>query len=369
MKPSWKLYKSELKEPTPAADRHNRSTKRLEMTGYWRMEAAKTKPDYPVAIWTDEARADDATIFQIGRKVLNTAANESEWDNFVQGGWLDCVAVEKADWDRAMETGFWPDGKPARQMSAEERLGIDVTSGHNQAPVEETLAEQIASMTAAAKTLKDKGVKTKEDADAATVLLERLRLLLKKAEDERVREKEPHLEAGRAVDAKWQTIRTPGIDAGKSLADARDLWLREEQRKLDEIARQETERRREEARRQAEEEANKRAQEAEERRKALAEQADAMGMEAQEEPEPEPEPVVEEVYVPEVKAETVRVGGAFSRSVSAKTKKVAVVKDAAALVGYLLEQKDADLQEYLAKRAEQARRAKVTLPGVEIKEV
>lgn len=67
--------------------------------------------------------------------------------------------------------------------------------------------------------------------------LETLKADIKKAvadaEKARKAEKEPHLEAGRAVDAKWKPLTDKGTLAAKTAADALTPWLRKVQAEKD----------------------------------------------------------------------------------------------------------------------------------------
>jgi hypothetical protein len=350
--PNWNLWQSERKTPTPEDRRLDRPTDPLLMTGYWRIERAKTRHDTPVLIWTEAGQ--EHTIYQRGATVWNTLGHADKWQDFLDKDWLHCVAVTKADWSQALETGFWPDGKPAKMMSQEEKLGISTEPGDNQGPVEELLSEQIAE-------LADKASKTavidQPSADTATGILDRLRLLLQKAEAKRVEEKEPFLEGGRQVDAKWKGVRQPGLDAGEALDKRRRAWLRQEQARLDAIAAEETRKAQEAARaeqeRIAEEENAKRAAEAEEKGEAP--------------PEPvQPEDV--QVAVPEVAAERATAGSAYGRNSGLRRVKVAKITDIRVFAGYLVDSQDVDMMACLRKRADAAARAKIALPGLTLED-
>lgn len=327
----YTLYKSERDDPTPEADRANVRMEFINkhgdaapamMSGFWRIVGAKTKADYPVAIYTQEG----ITVFAIGgqRRLLNTRDNATEWSEFTQSGWLKSIAVVREDWAVACDTGFWLDGKPARLMSKDEKLGIGTEQGGgNDAPVEETLADQIATLAEKASAAE---VTDQASADAATGILDRLRRLLELAEAERVKEKEPHLRAGQEVDDRWKKVRGPGLTAGEALKGKRTAWLKAEQVRLNAEA--------EAARIQAEKEAK------------------AKG----EEP-----PVVE--------PKRATAGTSYGRQSGLKKVKVAKIVDLPMLVNALVfagNGPDADAEAYFQSRADKALRAGITLPGVEI---
>ena len=343
MTDQFSLWRAERETPTPEERRLDRPTDPKLMGGYWRVIRAKTRHDTPVMVWTKDGEG--ASIFQRNATRYDTENNADKWQEFIDKDWLKCIAVTKAEWASAIETGFWSDGKPARQMSTDEKLGIDTQSGSNDAPIIESLADQIA-------TLADKAEKAKvtdqASADAATGILDRLRALLQKAEAERVAEKEPFLQGGRDVDAKWKVVREPGLTAGEALEARRKAWLRAEQAKLDAEAAAERKRL---------------ADIADAERKKLAEEAAAKGEEA---PPPEvvPEPVVE--------TKRATAGTTYGRASGLRKTKVAKIVNLAMLVNYLLfregEQPDADALAYFQKRADGAARGGAPLPGVKIEE-
>jgi hypothetical protein len=397
MTPSYLLWKSEQATPTPPDRRADRPTEPHLLSGFWRIQAAKTKPDYPVAIWTEEGQS--ATIFQIGRKIMNTVEHAIEWDEFAAGSWLDCVAVTKADWSQALETKFWGDGKPSTRMTDEERLGIDIKPGDNNAPIEEALADQIAAAVEKAKATPEPT--TQAEADAATGVVAKLRKLWKLADEARVVEKRPHDEAAAAVQTKWLAIMDPAKDEGAALDARRKAFLKKEQQRLDDIAAEENRKRQEEARRaqQAErerlqKEADERAAIEREQRRIAAEkaaeeariaqeaaaadaskkaEADRLAAEAEAAEKAAAEEVVAEVVeVAEVAVETVTAerataGTAYGRNSGLKKVKRGKIVDMAAFLAANVD--NAEIKELAQKIANRLAKAGVTLPGMEITEV
>lgn len=367
--------------------------------GYWRIMGAKTKHDVPIAIWREPGT--DHIVMQWDAQQPATIAEDSERFLKFRSTWFNsCAAVTKAEWDQALVTGLWPDGKPSREMSEEEKLGIDVKPGDNNAPVEETLAEQIAAQVAKAEAMAEP--KTQAEADAATGVVDKLRKLWKLADEARVVEKRPHDEAAAAVQSKWLAIMNPAKDAGAALDERRKMFLKKEQQRLNDIAAEENRKRQEEARRkqQAERERLQReadaraAEEAERRREAAAKaaeeariaeeaaaadaskraEADRLAAEAKAAEEAAAVTVVaEEVKVPEIAVETVEAerataGTAFGRNSGLKKTKVAVIVDIRALAEHFIHGADTDFTDYMQKRAQAALRGKVALPGVEAKD-
>lgn len=309
MSKDWQYWRAELK--APGSQPRNEVEQRV--AGYWRADGAKSKPSWPVAVWYDE----DGTPHH---KVGNSQKDGE--DLFLQfmseATWLRCVAVPHIDYLVAMETGLWPsDGKHARHMDEAERHGIDITPGDNAAPVEEALDDQIASL--ASKIDKTPEPASQEQANALSGLLDKMRTLLRLAEAERVKEKEPHKTAAENVDAKWRIIKTPGERAGIAGEARRKAFLKKEQARLNERIRAENEKRAAEA-------------------------------------------------LPPAEAARAAAGAAFGRVTGLKKVRVVDVVDFHVLGNHLIDGGDEDMQAYLMDRAKKATRAKVTLPGVTTKE-
>lgn len=337
------MWRTERETLTPEERRLDRPTDPKLMGGYWRVLRAKTRHDTPIMIWTKDG--EDATIFQRHTQRLDTVNNADQWQSFIDKDWLKCVPVTKAEWAQAIETGFWIDGKPSRPMSNDEKLGIATEpSGGNDAPAEELLGDQIASLAekAAAAQVTDQA-----SADAATGILDRLRALLQKAEDARKTEKEPHWLAGKAVDEKWKGVMTPGTTASETLEARRKAWLKAEQKRLDAEAAAE--------------------------RKRLADEAEARRIQAEKDAKAkgEPAPVIEPEPEPVVETKRATAGTAYGRQSGLKKTKVATITDLPMLVNSLVfagEGPDADCLAYFQSRADKAMRASITLPGVTITE-
>lgn len=367
---SYELYKAELAEPTPA---DKRSDVRMDfinshpndaaehLSGFWRIVGSKMKADYPVAIYTQEGH----TVFAIGAEKRPMVADDTTpiesredkkspadlWFDFTTGGWLKCLAVTRKDWDIACDTKFWPDGKPARLMSQEEKLGISTEqSGGNAAPVEETLADQIEAL--ADKLNEVAEPTTQEQADALTGDLDRMRALLKRADTERETEYRPHKKAADAVSQKWADIMKPGQDAGTSAEAKRKAYLKKVQAALDAAA---------------EAERKRLAKEAEDKRKA----AEAAAQEAAAKGE-EPPPVVEPEPVPVVEAKRASAGTSFGRQSGLKRVKVGKIVNLQQMIAAMLfddsKEPDADLMAYLQERANKAAKGGFPLPGTRIDE-
>lgn len=336
----YAYWRQELKTPGQSRDTADTPT-----DGFYRAKAAKTKPDYGVAIW----RAPEGEVIQIGNRQIT--GDSSDGHDFRDGAWQHCEAVTKEVYDAAMETGFWPDGKNARKMSDEERMGIDISAGDNAAPIEESLADQIATL--AEKIDGTVEPTTQDQANTLSGLLDKMRALLKLAEAQRVTEKEPFLQGSRDVDAKWKAIGEPGGNAYRAGEERRKAFLKKEQARLDAIAAEE--RRKQQAIIDAE---NERIRQENEKRAAEAAEAG----------EPEPAPVMPEISAPAVEAQRATAGSTFGRSSGLRKVTVVDTVDVAVLTKHFIDSADEDFATYLNTRAAKAVRAKVKLPGVTTKE-
>lgn len=358
---SWLLWKSELKTPTPEDRRQDRPTDPHEMTGFWRIEGARTKPVWPVAIWTEEGQ--EATIFQIGMKIMNTVKHNDQWFDFTQGSWLKCVAVTKAQWSEALETGRWFDGRIAREQTAEEKADIipstPASEGGNQAvdengePVDE-FYEQIRTKLAAAAEKADKlgPITTLESANAAAEIVETIATVGKLGEAQRKKEKQPHDDAAAAVQAKWVPILGPASELSTKLKRLIQKFKDDEEARLRREAEQ---RRREEEQRIRDEEAKRIAAEAEQAGEELSESAIAQMAE---------ESAAEQIAATPEPETRVRVGTATGRGVTVAKRKVGVITDPVAFFAAVKD--DADIKEALQKKANALARAGTALAGMKV---
>lgn len=379
MPDSWSVWRAELDHPTPEERRLDRPTEPSQINGYWRVPGARTKHDIPVLIWTKAGAT--ATIFQIGnRRPRNTTEDAEAWERFVSGMWLSCNAVPKADWDHALKEGRWPDGKPAKEMDVDEKLGVEVARGTgdgNEPTVEESLETQIKALST--KIMSVAEPTTQEEADALSELLVKLKRLLDLAEAERVKEKEPFLQGGRDVDAKWQAIGRPGGDAYREGTARKKSFLKKEQDRREAEARAENKRRREEAEAAAKAERERIAEETRQRLAAeaakeaaeqgipssevisedeIAQRADEAAAEAV------PAPVIEEVQ-----PERPTSGPAYGRQTGLKKVKKGKIEDGPLFLAKLWENGNEDLKALAQKLANRAAKAGIKVDGMVVEEV
>lgn len=370
MAPSYTLWRFELKAPTAEDRRADRATDPQAMSGFWRIHSARTKPDWPVAIWTDDGQ--ENTVFQIGRKVMRTDTHAKEWDDFVSSTWLKCTAVTQADWDAALTSGQWGDGKPSREPTAAERADIIPTTPAEQggnAPVDENgdpvdefwlqIKQGLESGIAQVETLGP--ITTLEIANKGAAIVERMRALGTEGEAKRKAEKKPHDDAAAAVQAKWKPVLEPASAAIQSLVAAIDKFKRAEEARL---KREAEEAARKERERIAKIEADRIAAEEAER----AKQAEQMGMEHQAMSEDEiaaeaAASAAEQVAAAPQVSTTVRVGTAHGRGVSKATVWGGKIVDVDVFFQAVKEYPD--VQGALQKVADRLGRAKAIVPGYE----
>lgn len=378
MADQYTQWRAELRSPLPEADRLNRPTDPKIIGGFWRIEGARTKFDEPLLIVTDPDPAinpDGLTAFQFGSdQPINTAAHAASIENFLVGRWFSAVAVRKADWDLALETGRWPDQKPSRDMGTEERLDVDLGGGGNAAPIEESLADQIAAL---AEVIEKQGEpKDQAAADKLAGDLDRVRALTGKAEAERKIEKAPILQAGKDIDAKWNGVAAPGEAAYIKGEAWKKAFLRKETARLAEIARQENLRRVAEANAAREaieaETAARLKREAEERAAELAANGEDASAEVPTDDEiaaRAAEVAAEQVApVEEVQAERATAGSAYGRKTGLRKVKRGKITDAKAFAGALIDMKHGNVLELLQQLADRAAKAGMPQVGMEIVE-
>ncbi len=286
--------------------------------GFFRKRLSRGGAYVPVAIWEHEG--------QIVALVDGKQADANEiWTYVCQH------PISEQHYHARMETGKWHDESDAVAASLAPK-----PAGHNGPPQDEVeiLKGQIDAASAGA----DGFAEIKDDGEAAKAqsLRSRLLELSGSADKKREAEKKPHLEAGKAIDAKWQ----PLVKAAKAAADKiRDALSAHETRKARAAA---------ETQRKADEAARKVAEEA-----AAKAPKDAPAPVAPPAPSPAPEPVT-------------AIRGAYGRAAAVKIVKIATVTDQDAAYGYL--KADKELSALISKLAQKAVDAGYTVPGTEVTE-
>jgi hypothetical protein len=193
--------------------------------GYYRTRRAKGEAFEPVAIYYP----DDSNTLVALRGTREVDPNEI---------WTFCCKnpVEYQAYIDARAGKGWPDddAEVAAQVAPP-------APGDNSAVVDEaeTIKDQIESALAGVK----KYETIADDATAAKALSLRNRLneLSNQADKIRTKQKEPHLEAGRAVDAKWQPLVKSSKAGADKVRDAMGAWETEKLRRQREEERQRAE--------------------------------------------------------------------------------------------------------------------------------
>jgi len=278
--------------------------------GFYRKRTVRGGPFVPVAIWDE-----------LGQMVAlvdgKQADAEAIWSYVCQH-----PVTEEAYRER-VATGKWhdEDGGIADSLTPP-------SAGHNEPPQDDAdvLATQIEAASANAKAYET----IADDATAAKAQSARARLneLSGIADKRRDALKRPHLEAGKAIDARWQ----PLVKAAKAAADAIARALSAHETRKARAA--------EEARRATE-------------RAAQEAQQKAVGV---------PQPVV----VPAAPEPVATIRGAYGRAAAVKVVRVAKVEDYAIAVTYFLG--NTEFRAMIDKLAQKAVDAGIAVPGVIVTE-
>lgn len=135
------------------------------------------------------------------------------------------------------ETGVWPEDAAPEEPEAD-------ASAPEQTPDEALAAELAKQQKAAREWLTKLGHKpaTQEEADKAANFGTEFGAIETKAEKARKAEKEPHLEAGRKIDAKWNAIKDPAAVAKTWAKGLSGDFIKAEDARRKEAARIENER-------------------------------------------------------------------------------------------------------------------------------
>lgn len=230
--------------------------------GFYRRRLVRGGPFVPVAIWHDG----DKMVALVDGKPADPV---DIWT------WVCQAPITEQAYHRAMGGGGWADEPRAPDAPA---------SGNMPSDPHEALTVEWQGEKEVGEEILSKPITTQEQANQAAVYAKRVAGVAKKAADHHKVEKQPHLDAGRAVDDKWRDLKEEPADMGKRVKRHMDAFLIEEQRK--ERERQEAARREEERlRREAEEAARQAAQADDDATKAEAErlqrEADAKAKEAE----------------------------------------------------------------------------------------
>lgn len=338
----WAYWREELANPGC----NPRDTDR-DICGYYRMRGAATKPDYPVGVYPDD---DNRIVIKISRK--NPVAEDSEegWD-FRCSGFMDCAAVEYEEYMAALDGGQWNDGKAARKP--------DSMIGHNSGDTDpfDALKIEYLGEKETAEAFMKAPIKTQAEADKVAIWADRLRKIKSKAEALHRIEKQPHLDAGRAVDDKWRDLKEEPADVVKRLQFHAKPFF-DEQKRIEE-----------ERQRRAREEADRIRREAEDvaarARAASKEQTDVQREAAKQ----AAEEAAARAREAEREAEARKVtAGRTGARMGIRTEKVGVVTDYGKAAACLVAMKHPDMLATIDTLAKRAGKAKMPFDGMEIRD-
>lgn len=301
--------------------------------GYFRVRG-KDQQWEPVAIWNQDGAW---LAYRAGREVRDV---EALWTFACRN------PITVAAYDKAMAgEGF--DDEPTRAP------GIGDNSGDID-PFEALRIEYLGEKEQAEEFMK-LPVKTQAQADKVAIWAKRLTSIKSKAEGLHKVEKQPHLEAGRAVDVKWRELKEDPDELAKRLKSHIKPFLQEQIRAEEERQRQA----REEAdriRRQAEEEARK------------AREADHQSDKAHAEAAERQRQLEDQARAAEQEAEARRVSaGRTGARVSMRAVKVGVVTDYAKAAAALVAMNHKVIMETIDTLAQRAATAGMPFDGMEIR--
>jgi hypothetical protein len=204
----WAWYQAALKNPS-AVGKTLPVHENDPQQGYYRVKN-RDKGFDPVAIYYPEG-SDELVAYRNGREVRP----DEIWT------WACRSPVSYDAYTAAVDGKGWPDED---KVVAAQVKPPEPTIGDNSAVVDEadTLKDQIEAALAGMKAYE----KVEDDATAAKALSLRNRLneLSGQADKIRVKLKEPHLEAGKAVDAKFQPLVKSAKAGADKVRDAIGAW-------------------------------------------------------------------------------------------------------------------------------------------------
>jgi hypothetical protein len=303
--------------------------------GFYRSRQFQNGPLVGVAIWRE---GDQTIVVRAG----NLVKGEDVWPNCARS------PITETYYRTWMQSGVWPDEHvlppsdgPGMARRGQARLGrarqgAVWPENEPRDPGEfETLADQIESAKAGVAEYTE--IADDDTARRAQSLRARLNELSRTADNRRQILKKPHLEAGQAVDHKWQPLVKDAKDGAETLASRLSAYATRQARAV------------EEARRIAEAEQKRAENEARRARES--------GQESREEPPASP---------PELPRVATTIRGAYGRAASVRLVRVAIIRDIDEAFQYF--RKDELVIEAILLAAQRQVNAGVTPPGIEVEE-
>jgi hypothetical protein len=304
--------------------------------GYYRVRR-KGAPWEPVAIFIPDD-SEQMVAYRNNREVQD-----------INALWIWCCRnpIEYEAYQKAVDTGVWDDEPVAAP-------GIGDNSGEAD-PFDALNIEYLGEKELAEEFMRSK-VTTQAQADKVAIWAKRLTAIKSKAEGLHKVEKQPHLDAGRAVDDKWRDLKSEPDELAKKLKAHIKPFLQEQIRQEEE--RQRKAREEADAARRAAQEAAKKAaesdQQSEQDRAAAIAEADrqaAIARDAEQEAE----------------ARKVNAGRTGAR-VSMRIEKVGFVTDYAKAAAALVAMRHPDMIAEIDRLAKAAAKKSFPFDGMEIRE-
>lgn len=329
----WQWYFGALKDPTKIGSADLPIHANEYQLGYYRTRSKGGQWE-PVGIYPDENGVDVG--LRNGRQVHDIQ------ELFL---WSCRYPISYEAYVKAIEGGGFDDEPPAP---------IGDNSGEMD-PFEALRTEYLGEKELAEEFMKHK-VTTQAQADKVAIWAKRLTAIKTKAEGLHKVEKQPHLDAGRAVDDKWRELKTEPDELAKQLKAHIKLFLQEQIRAEDERqrkAREEAERFRaaaeEKARRAAADTGN-----TDDEKAATLAEAEIMARRAAE---------------AEAASEARKVNaGRTGARVSMRVEKIGVVNDYPKAATALVAMKHKDIISVIDQLAQRAAKAGMPFDGMEIRE-
>lgn len=290
-------------------------------SGFYKRRISRKGPFVPVAIWRDG----EEWVALVDGKPTDA---EALWT------WVADKPITKAEYDRVTSGEPWSDGPPFEPPVTDNLRNSDPENEH------EALKDQIDS--AKAGIAEFEKIESDESQAKAQALRARLNELSNEADKKRKAEKQPHLDAGKAVDAKWQPLVKDAKANAETIKKAMSAYETEKLKKQ-----REEQARLEQQRREAEE---------------AARRAEEMGRPKAADPAPAPE-----IDTAADQSAPAPIKGNYGRAASVSVVKVVTgFSDQDALYAFL--KTHPDLQKAMIDLAQRAINKGFEVPGVEVDE-
>lgn len=330
----WTWYQTALQHPEWVGTDKLPIHEDEPQQGYFRVRR-KGAPWEPVAIFYPES-SEQIVAYRDGKEVRD-----------VNSLWVWCCRqpIEYEAYEKAMAGNGWDDEPPAAP-------GIGDNSGEAD-PFDALRIEFLGEKEQAEEFMKQP-IKTQAQADKVAIWAKRLTAIKTKAEGLHKVEKQPHLDAGRAVDDKWRDLKTEPDDLAKKLKLHAKPFL-------DTLKRAEEERQR-----KAQEEAARIRREAQEAARQAEEVEDTAARERAKE---DAARALQSARDAEKEAEARKVSaGRTGARIGFRVEKIGVVTDYAKAAAALVAMKHKDFFAEIDRLAQRAAKSGMAFDGMEIRE-